>query len=95
MIVVVIFLRRRKDRRIEMAAMAGTAAHRHARVLNLLHVVRVDVIHHLVHQPRRRLFRLRVVGKLQTRLSVGPNVIGIRGMARAALGAQRGFPLVH
>lgn len=92
---IMIFLGRREDRRIKMTAMARPATHRHARILHLAHVVRVDVLDHFVHQPCRVLLRLRVIGEIQPRFPVGANVFGIGGMAGAALSAQRGFPLVH
>jgi hypothetical protein len=92
---IVIFLRRREDRRIEMSAMARSARYPHAGVLNLLHVIPVDVVYHPVHQPRRSLLRLGVVGKIQPWFSVGPDVLGIGSVTGTALGAQRGLPLVH
>ena len=50
---------------------------------------------HPVHQPRRVLLWLRVVGIIQPRLSVRPDVLGIGSVTGAALGAQRGLPLMH
>ena len=49
----------------------------------------------LEHQPRRGLFLLGVVGKVEARSSIGANVVRIGGMAGVAMRAQRGFPLVH
>ncbi len=95
MIVVMILLGRCEDWRIEMPAMARPAAHRHTRVLDHTHVVLIDVFDHPVHQSCGVLLRLRVVGKIQPRLSVRTDVVGIGGMARAALSTKCGFPLVH
>ena len=92
---VVIFFGRGEDGRIEMAAMAGAAGYGHARVVDLADVVRIDVLNHLEHQAGGILLRLGVIGEVQAWLSVGSDVLGIGGVAGAALGAERGFPLMH
>lgn len=95
MIMIVVALLRSEDWRIKMPAMARSARYWNARVLQLANVVRVDVSHHFVHEPRRGLLRLRVVGIIQPRLSVRPDVLGIGGVAGAAFGAESSRPAVH
>ncbi len=94
MIVIMIF-GRFEGLRAEMAAMAGAAGDRIARVVHLADVLGVDLLGHLVHKPSGGFLRLGVIGEVQTWASVGANVLGIGGMAGGAASAKVRFPLVH
>ncbi len=79
-----------------MPAMAGSAAHFNTGVLDLVHVIVVDVLHHRDHHPRRLLLRLRIESKIKPRMPVwSRRSIGIRRMTGAAMCAQRTRPCFH
>ena len=84
-----------------MAAVAGPARHHgfgvigFTRLFDLADVILVDVHHHPVHQPRRVLLRLGVIGEVQRPPAVRHFFVRIRGMAGCAFRSQFGFPLVH
>lgn len=84
-----------KRLRPKMPAMASPASHRIPRVLNLRDVLRIDHLGHLVHLPRRRLLRLRVVCIIQSRPPIRPNILRICRMAGRTVCAQLVLPLVH
>ncbi len=79
-----------------MPAMAGSAAHLDARVLDFPDVVAVDVLHHFDHQARRLLLGLDIKSKVGVRVTVRRGSrIWIRRMARSAVCTQRTGPLLH
>ena len=91
-----LFLRwRNKWLRPDMPAVARPAGHGYARVIHLADVVCVDVLDHLEHHARGRLLRLCIVGKIQARPAIGPDVVRIWGVARIAVRAQCRFPAFH
>jgi len=92
---IMLIRRKNKHLRIHMATMAGAAGHLVFDVWNLRDVILVDVLRHGIHQPRGRLLSLRVVGKVQPRSAIGPNIIGVCRVAGAALHPQRALPGFH
>jgi hypothetical protein len=83
---------------IEVAAMTSAARDWRwwlAMVIDLADVLRVDFLNHSHHQAGGGFLRLGVVGEVEARAPVGANVLWVGGMAGAALGAERGLPLVH
>jgi hypothetical protein len=79
---------------IKMPAVAGAAGDLGRRV-ELAHVVLVDVLHHGEHHARSGLLRLGVVGKVEARTAVGPDVLGVGRVAGVAVPAQGAFPDFH
>ena len=71
----------------EVSAMASAAGDGRAGVVDLGDVLRVDHLHHAHHLARGGLLGLRVVGKVQPRLPVRRQVLGVGGVTGAALGA--------
>ena len=71
----------------QMAAMASAAGDGGIRVGNLGYVILIDVLGHAEHQPGRRLLGLGVVGVFEPGPAVGTDIVGVCGMAGAAMGA--------
>ena len=64
-------------------------------VVDLADVLCVDLLNHPDHQAGSGFLRLRVISEVEARTPVGAEVLWIGGMAGAALGAERGLPLMH
>src|SRR5580698_7049772 len=91
----IVITSRRKWFRGDSAAMAGSASDWHSRVFDLAYVIRIVVFEHRVHHPRRCLLGFRVVGIVESRLAVWPQVSGVAHVASTAIGSELFFPLMH
>src|SRR6185437_16791403 len=80
--------RRYKGFRLQVSAMAGPTSHFPFALVHHAHVVLVNVVGHLEHEPGGFLLRLRVIGEFEHRPAVRPLLAGIGGMAGVAMHAQ-------
>ena len=79
----------------QVPAMAGAAGHGRAGAVHHGNVVAVDIFNHLVHEPRSRFLWPRIVGEVERRLAIGTDLLGVGGVAGAAMGTQRRLPGLH